>query len=158
KKDMLLPLLDSLLEQQGFTITKDPVGFYRVLPRDQVPVYFPPDQVLATTKVISTPTVRPSALSATLTQQVAGAKMAFLDDLSIIVVTASPRQIEAVSELVAHILEAKSNQRLERFPVKNISAQVARDRVIDLISRAPGAQTGAEGGAAQPMGSLNSLS
>lgn len=136
KKSELLPLLDSLLESQGFMITRDDTGFYKVLPREGTP--FNMGGELATTAVIATPGIRPSSLQQAMNDQFAIAgvpltRVSYMDDLGVIVVTETPRRIKAITELVDRVLARSMEQRFIRFDLQHVAASVMRARVIELL-------------------------
>jgi len=139
RKDDLIPLLDSLLEPQGFTITRDRFGFYSVHTLGAVSVNFSGEQ--ATTRVFSTPNIRPSALKAAIEGQLgvapAGAggqrQTAYIDDLGIIIITDTPRRVFAAGELIERILDSYSQSAFTRLELKYIAANVARERALQLV-------------------------
>ena len=146
KREGLLPLLDSLLDQHGFTIVRDPAGFYVIQPNTSVKIG--PGGEQSTTKLIATPGIRPSALREMITGQLgqgdgAAQRVAFLDDLGVIVVTDAPRRIAALQSLVGELAERLANQQLMRFEVNHLAASVARERIIKLV--------GGGSGGASPM-------
>lgn len=144
-KGELLDLLSYMLEQNNFALVSDRPGFYRIVASDAVaPALGGP---LATTRIIPTGPVRPSALSEVfLTQLGMGTAMqgggrpgtgrvAFMDDLGVIVVTDTPSRVRLAEELVQRLLERRQEQRLLRFDLDHVAATVARERVIDLVGR-----------------------
>lgn len=152
KRSELLPLLDSLLEQYGFTVTRDATGFYRVVASGQVPLS--PGGDRATTRLIATPGLRPSGLELMIRSQLGtegATRLSFLDDLGVIVVTDTPRRIGALERLIGEVLSRRSELRLLRFELEHIAAPVARQRVIELLGQAtasaafPGQPGGAPG-------------
>jgi type II secretory pathway component GspD/PulD (secretin) len=170
KKSELLGLLDALLEQHGFTIIPDSqTGFYKVIPIDGVQVVFDPE--LSTTRIIPTPTVRPSALADLIAQHVGGglsapgvpgqpqggarSRINFLDDLGVIVVTDSPRRISTIEQLVNVVLARAAEQQFIRFDLEHLAASTARTRILELVGRSssqsvfpPGSPQAAQGLAA----------
>jgi type II secretory pathway component GspD/PulD (secretin) len=163
KKTELLTLLDALLEQYNFTITLDPqTGFYKVLQLDSITVTFDGDR--PTTRIIATPTVRPSALAEPLNQHIgtvaaaagqggaARSRISFLDDLGVIVVTDSPRRIELMQQFI-NVLSARfAEQQHIRFDLEHISASTARARVLELVGRSsPTALLPGAGAPGQPL-------
>lgn len=138
RKDELLGLLDALLEQHGFAITLDPTGFYLIRERASLPST--PSGLLATTKIIETPNVRPSALQAPI-QQILGTapqggagsgSTSFIDELGVIVVTDTPRNIARVEEIVKKLLARRDQMKLYRIPLEYVAAPVARERALAL--------------------------
>lgn len=157
-RDELLPLVDSLLEQQGFTIVRDAAtGWYKVVKSDSVP--FNPEGELPTTRLIATPGLRPSSLSETIDKQLGVAntatRISYLDELGVILITDSPRRIDTLARLVETVLERAGEQQFTRIEVTHIAATVARQRVLDILGQSspngsnPFAQPGA---VQQPQG------
>ncbi len=140
RKD-LLSLLDAMLEQHGFTILRDEEGFYQVRSLDQVSL-----DVGGATRIIPTGGIKPTSLESMVRAHLSGPdrpvnKLSFIDDLGVIVLTDSPRRTREVEALVAAVIAKRAEQRFLRFEVENISAAVARMRVIDLLG-APSAGAG----------------
>lgn len=146
KRENLLGLLDALLEQHGFAITLDPSGFYVIRERSALPLT---TGDLATTKIIDTPNVRPSALQRPI-QQVLGTpgegtgagSVSFIDELGVIVVTDSPRNIARVEDIVETILERKNQMQLFRIDLEYVAAPVARERALALAGAVAADPTG----------------
>lgn len=141
-RDELLELLSFALEQNNFTLMSDRTGFYRIVEGGTVePGVSGP---LATTRVIPTGPIRPSSLQDLIRTQLnlpqqAGAsaigRVAFMDDLGVIVITDTPRRSRAVAELVESVLARRKEQSFIRYPLQHVAASVARDRVVDLLGR-----------------------
>lgn len=133
----LLALLNSLLEQQGFTITMDRLGWYRVTKTTEVPIVS--SGPLATTRLIRTPNMRPSALESAvnaLLGTAAGApqnRIAYLDDLGVILMTDSPERVRSIQELVDSLVAERDEQRFVRLELVHIAAPMARQRAIELF-------------------------
>ncbi|MBX3382885.1 MAG: hypothetical protein KF864_05190 [Phycisphaeraceae bacterium] len=161
RKDELLNLVDALLNQQGWTITQDRTGWYTVVQEDKVPVNFRGDR--ATTRVFSTPNIRPSAIQTALTSQlgagggvggqpgmggVGGPKLQFIDELGIIIATASARQLDTIHELIGKIMGEYARAKFIRIDLQNVAAPAAKERVLSLIGQGGrvGGMGGAEGG------------
>jgi type II secretory pathway component GspD/PulD (secretin) len=158
-KERFLPLVNALLEQQGFTITHDTLtGFYLVHPINEVAVGISGDA--PSTRVIPTPNVRPSALKPAIEAQFgtsgAGGGMpggapaggvttgsgalgqaAYIDELGVIVLTGSPRRLEAVESLVKLLLDEYARAKFIRLELKYVAASIARERALQLIGQAP---------------------
>jgi type II secretory pathway component GspD/PulD (secretin) len=163
KKSEFLELVDALLEQQGYTILNGAAGFYNVVPIADVALDFGGER--PATKVIATPNLKPSALTAAIASQLGaqGALVAggitYLDDLGVIVVTGTQRKLHVVDSLVKQILAEYGKQEYLRIELTHIAAPVARQRALDLIG-APGARaTAAIAGVGQgaPSTSLDNL-
>lgn len=161
-RSQLLPLLELLLEQSGYAITLDSsAGIYVIQRSPQLPRVF--DGELATTKVLEVPNIKPSALSASIQQLLAssgsgaggtargagaagsGTSVNFVDELGLVVVSGSPRQIERVERWIEQIRERFNELTLTPIDLRYISAPVARDRILALV----GSSGGAGGGAAR---------
>jgi type II secretory pathway component GspD/PulD (secretin) len=139
KRD-LLPLLDARLEELGYTITLDSMGFYTIIKSDKVPLGGP-----ETTKFISTPGVRPSSLRTTIStqlgistqpggQQVGGVRISYEDELGVIIMTDSPRRIAAVESLVEAFIEQRASLVTRTIPLTHISAPQAKQRAEQLLA------------------------
>ncbi|MGH7244679.1 MAG: secretin N-terminal domain-containing protein [Phycisphaerales bacterium] len=158
-RDRFLPLVNALLEQQGFTITHDSLtGFYLVHPINEVAVGIGGDA--PSTRVIPTPNVRPSALKPAIEAQFGGAgaggampggapsggvttgsgalgQAAYIDELGVIVLTGSPRRLEAVESLVRLLLDEYARAKFIRLELKYVAASIARERALQLIGQSP---------------------
>lgn len=161
-RDRFLPLVRALLEQQGFTITHDTeTGFYLVHSLTEMPVDL--SGAAPTTRVIPTPNVRPSALKAAVDAQFGGGAAgggggpmnpgnnpggssgmatggaigtaAYIDELGVIVVTASPRRLDAIESLVKRLLLEYGRSEFIRFELKYVAASIARERALQLIGQ-----------------------
>ncbi len=140
-KSELLGLLAALLEQQKHAIFLDQSGFYRITANNEVAIGGFTGE-LATTRIIATPTLKPSSLTDAVGKlmgdpQLGGmvAKVAFIDDLGVIVITDTPRRVKALEDFIARILEQKRQQTFQRFKLDHISAITARQRAIELIGQ-----------------------
>lgn len=146
-KSRLLPLLDALLDQHGWTITLDPTGFYIVQQRSEVPVNF--EGELPTTRIIPTPNVRPSALRSAISAQFGTAMpgvpdqpgssatkgIAYVDELGVIVATDSPRRLAAIETLVQRLMGEYLKSSFSRLELEYVAAPVARDRALALVGQ-----------------------
>jgi len=158
-RERFLPLVNALLEQQGFTITHDTLtGFYLVHPINEVAVGISGDA--PSTRVIPTPNVRPSALKPAIEAQFGSSgggggmpggapaggvstgsgalgQAAYIDELGVIVLTGSPRRLEAVESLVRLLLDEYARAKFIRLELKYVAASIARERALQLIGQAP---------------------
>jgi type II secretory pathway component GspD/PulD (secretin) len=158
-KQRFLRLITALLEQQNFTITKEEdTGFYLVHPLNEVGVGVGGDH--ATTRVIPTPNVRPSALKSAIEAQFGGGgggggpimnpgnpgggiatgsgalgQTAYIDELGVIVMTGSSRKLDAVESMVKLLLDEFNKAKFHRFDLKFVAASVARERALQLIGQ-----------------------
>jgi hypothetical protein len=152
KKSELTALIDSLLGQSGWTITQDPqTGWYLVMQEGSVPLNFRGE--IATTRVFSTPNVRPSALLQAVTAQLGGGggggvpgqpmagggggKLQAFDELGIIIATDSTRKLAQIDELITRIIEEYNKAKFIRVDLQHIAAATARDRLLQLLGDAP---------------------
>lgn len=154
--DELLDLLSLLVEQQGFALTQEREGWYVIRPTSEVSLNLREGE-FTTTRVFMTPLVRPSALRTAVDAALAGrpgagtaaARIAYVDELGIIIATESPRSLRAIESVIDVILREQARQELHRFEIMHISADLARTKIIELNS-APAA--GGAQRAAQPTG------
>ncbi len=154
-KSRLMALLDSLLEQQGYTITYDPLSqFYTVHPSSEVPIKLDAEGgESATTRVFATPNVRPSALKSAIDAQMggggliqpgqpqqpgAGRQYAYIDELGVIVATDSTRKLAQVESLIQRLLAEHAKARFIRMELTYVAAPTARDRALQLVGQSTG--------------------
>ncbi len=131
--DQYLLLVNSFLEQNGFSLVPGVIdGFYQVRPKTTVPSTVSGE--LPTTLVIRTPNTKPSVLQQAITSQVTsgGSRIAALDELGVLIVTASPGDAMEVKRLVDRILSERDDQRLIPFDLVHLSAVAAKDQVLRL--------------------------
>ncbi|MBX3315670.1 MAG: hypothetical protein KF902_02265 [Phycisphaeraceae bacterium] len=144
-KDDLLGLVNSLLEQHGFGMTRTPSGFYNVLRIENLPSTLADSAgTLATTRIIPTPNIVPSILKDTIeaamrgrgtTGSGGGVRVTYLDDLGVIVATDTPGNIRAIENLVAEIARERAKVAFTRLELRHLSAPVARERAIALVGQ-----------------------
>jgi type II secretory pathway component GspD/PulD (secretin) len=146
KKTELLPLIDSLLGQSGWTITQDSrTGWYLVVQESAVPMNFA-GQII-TTRVFSTPNIRPSSVMQIIQTQLGsggnagqpaqgGGKMQAFDDLGIIMVTDSSRKLAMIEEMLNTVLAEFAKAKFVRVELTHLSAPAAKDRVLQLLQQA----------------------
>lgn len=155
-RDELLTLLSMLLEQRGFAVTADRPGWYVIKQVGNLPVVFG-EGPLSTTRVIPTPMIRPSSLQDAVskalgvTEGTAG-RVAYLDELGVMIVTNTPRNIQAVEDLVRAVTQERDRLVLHRFELMNLSADIAREKVLSLLA---GVQGGQLRSPTQPLGEGN---
>jgi type II secretory pathway component GspD/PulD (secretin) len=140
-KAELLDLLDSLLEQHGWSIVQDRFGIYNVQPAGDVKVNLTGDK--PTTRVISTPNVRPSSLRPAIDTQLGvlpgqpgqpgGAKHTYIDELGVIIVTDTPRRLALLEQFIGLVLSEQAKAQFIRLPLTHVSAAVARERALQLV-------------------------
>lgn len=137
----LLRLLQSLLEDQGFALVyDDELKIYKIVQAANIQMGLDGEQ--ATTRVIQTPMLRPSALQATIQAMLQGAqggnaavRMSPIDELGVLVVTATPSTADKIEQFVQRILKEFANYRLFNFPLTNVAADHAVQRVLTLNGR-----------------------
>lgn len=143
-KSDLLNLLDAILEQYGFAITLDASGIYTVQPEAETPVNFAGDR--ATSKIIDTGGLKPTGLENAI-RTVLGLDpaqggsikgVAFVDELGVIVMTGTPRDISRVEEVISNLQIRSAENRFSRIELEHIAAPAARDRVIQLVGGSTG--------------------
>lgn len=149
-RGQLLALLNSLLEQQNYTIAPEAQGWYVVRSAAEVRARPLAGGELATTRLIRTPNLKPSSLQAAIETQLGarvgggqaqapggavatGLRIAYLDDLGVIVMTDTPSRVKVVVELVEAIVKEQMALNWVRFDLKYLAAPVARDRAIELV-------------------------
>ena len=143
----LLPLLDAMLEQNDFSITYDSESeFYQIQPKANIPVSFEGDGELASTKLIEIPNIKPSSLSDAINQILGNASggqggnaqgVTFIDELGLIIITNTSRQIARVEQPIERILARTDELVLTPIELQFISAPTARERLIALAGGAP---------------------
>ncbi len=168
-KSQLLTIVNALLEQRGFAITYDELTtFYRVGPKGTVGASL--GGGLATTRIIHTPNIKPSQIASTVSAIIgdAGVKATYLDDLSTIIITASPRLADTYESLIRRVIEELGNMKLMRIDVRYVDAATAIKQIVELDSGqqqqsgpvVPGAQPVIGGGqvGTTPSGTHSNLS
>ncbi len=136
----LLKLLARLLEDHDLVFNKDPLGFYTIKAAGKVPIVFAGEGVdLATTRIIPTPMVRPSVMQQAVQQALGGqggvpqgVRITPVDDIGVLIVTASPGVISTVEQIVSNINEKLADQKLHRFQLQHVSADFALNRILIL--------------------------
>lgn len=160
-KEKLLPLLAAIVEDKGFALVEDPLLGYFVKQVQNIPVAFD-SEVLATTRIIRTPLVRPSAVQSSLSpllgQMANLLRFSPLDELGVLIVTGAPRAVEAVERYVDSLLDELSGQRLHAYTLTNVEAGYARSRVLTLNGQLGAVPAAAPApGAAAVAGGLSNL-
>ncbi len=149
KKSELLNLLDALLEQHGWTITlDDTINWYTVRKVSDIPVNF--DGGIVTTRIFSTPNLRPSAVQQAIAGQLGGGggggqpgmpgaggtgKLQPIDELGIIIVTDTPRKLVVIGDLISKILQEWGRAQFIRLELTHVAAPTARDRILQLLGQ-----------------------
>jgi len=161
-REELLPLLETLLAQQGYGLTRTDQGWLMVVPIDRLPVTLDGD--LATTRIIPTPLVRPSALQQAINTMLGGGesaqrRIAYLDELGVIISTAPPRLNDSLTRIVDRLLAEQAGIRLRQFDLTHVAAEEARRRLLELVGqeRQQGGGANQQGGGASAGQSLANL-
>ncbi len=156
----LLDFLSLLVEQQGFALTREREGWYVIRPAGQVPFNLGAGD-LATTRIIPTPLLRPSALKVAVDAALssrgggdasASNRIAYLDELGIIIITDTPRGLRSVEEIVKAVIGEARAQTFHRIDVVHINADLARSKVIELNGASSTSNRSAQRGNNQPIG------
>lgn len=179
EKDRLLPLLSTLLEDRGFVLTRAGDEFYRVGRNAGVDLR---GGELATTRIIATPNLRPSALVSVVQSVFTGSGNAAaggagragggltispIDELSLLIATGGAAQLNRLEDFLERLDEESDRKTLHMLPVQNVSAGFARSRMVELHGRIStgggvGVTAGARPAAPRPAaaggGSLSNLS
>jgi len=163
RRDELLPLLQTLLAQHGFGLTETDEGWLMVAPANQLPVTLDGD--LATTRVFPTPLVKPTALQPAINTMLGGEgqgqgrRIAYVDELGVIISTAPPRLNDSLSRIINRLLAEQAGIQLRRFELTHVAAEEARQRLLELVgqsqpggARPAGAPAGGQQGAAPGAG------
>ncbi|RMH14388.1 MAG: hypothetical protein D6695_01425 [Planctomycetota bacterium] len=155
-KSELLNLLDALLEQYDFSITQDTSGIYTVQPRANTPVNFAGER--ATSKIIDTAGLRPTglqtAIQAVLGQagapgQAGQQSIAYVDELGVIVMTGTARDIARVEALIEELRQRYLQSTFSRIELEHVAAPVARERLIQLVGAGTSSSVGPQVGRQQ---------
>lgn len=148
-KEKFLPFVDALLNQQGYTITYDPIAqFFLVQQANSVASELEGER--ATTRVITTPNVRPSSLQTALAAQLgggvpgqgAGRQLSYVDELGIIIATDTVRKLDQLEALVRRILDEYAKTSWIRIELDHVAAPVARERALQLVGQSTGTSRG----------------
>lgn len=151
-KDKLLEFLNFLLAQNGQALTRDATGIYIIKPVNEIEGR-PGTDPFATTQVVPTPGMKPSSLQQAIANVLGGAsaapaapgqpapagggggRIAYLDDLGIILITDTPRRIQIVNELVTTLAREQANVQFTRFALKHVAAPTAKQRILEQLGR-----------------------
>lgn len=143
----VIPFVTMLLERHNYTMIKNDLGIYEVLPKDQVPPVIGDDRS-NTTRVIATPGLKPSSMAQAITSVLGaggqvgaapGGGILPIDDLGVLIVTAAPHTTSLIEQLIQQILAEQQKIDIRKYPVVNIAAAAARDRVLELMGAGGGA-------------------
>ncbi|QOI99126.1 MAG: hypothetical protein HRU70_00920 [Phycisphaeraceae bacterium] len=189
-RDGLMPLIESMLEMYGYTITRDAkTGWYKV--HKIAGLAFELAGEASRTKLFETPGIKPSALKPTIDSVLGsggpsgptgqagrnvpqvmpqqpgmpggdgggvvsgtlsgGGRVAYNDELGLIVVTNTERELERFEMLLRALLERHAEIDVHTIPLTYIAPSVARQRILELFGQAApaaGGQAGGRGGMA----------
>lgn len=169
--EQLLGFLEMLLEQNGMSLRKTGVGnIYSIEPINQGTASPISSDPFATTQIIATPGLRPSALQGAINAVLSksggaampgnpnpggqpgggSAQIAYLDDLGIMLVTDTPRKIRIITSVVDQLVAEQIKMEWTRFDVKYLSAAGARSRIIEVLNRQQGSTSGQQNVQPQP--------
>ena len=162
-RSKLFQFLQLILEPSQFVLTYEPeLDTYNIRAATDVPLNFAGE--LATTIIIPTPMVTPSALQGAIDSAIGGAQTArvsYIDELGLIISTGSPRANSQLRLIVDQLLVNLKAQSLNFFTLENVAAAEVRDRLLSLVG---GGQTGPRApraagapGAAASIGALSNL-
>lgn len=156
-KSRLIDLLDAMLDQYNFTVTFEPAtGFYIVQPSGEVKPVF--GDVLATTKIIETPNIKPSLLvspllatlngptSAGSANQGASTAIQAVDELGVLIINARSRDIARIEAMAEQLIAINNQQEYIRFELDHLAAPTALDRLIGLTGGSSGSGVTFSGG------------
>ncbi|MCA9283242.1 MAG: hypothetical protein KDA30_14510, partial [Phycisphaerales bacterium] len=148
RADQLLALLSALVEERGYALTADPMGWYSILPAQQGVQVNLTEDGLATTRVIPTPLVRPSQLVNTIQTsfQQQPIRIAPVDDIGALIVTAPARTMLQVEAMVERIVKEMRQMKLRRLQLNYVSADYALTRILEINGRLSGGFGGLGGG------------
>ncbi len=148
-KSRLIDLLDAMLDQYNFTVTFEPAtGFYIVQPTGDVKPVF--GNVLATTKIIETPNIKPSLLVGPLQATLSGPNatgganqqgtnaIQAVDELGVLIINARSRDIARIESMVEKIIQRDQEQEYIRFELDHLAAPTALNRVVGLVGGSSG--------------------
>lgn len=151
-KSRLIGLLDAMLDQYNFTVTYEPAtGFYIVQPTTEVKPVF--GDVLATTKIIETPNIKPSLLVQPLLSTLNGTSatgggataqssaIQAIDELGVLIINARSRDIARIESMVERLIERDQQQQYIRFELNHLAAPTALNRVVGLVGGSSGGTT-----------------
>lgn len=173
RRDKLLEFLGFALDQEGYGITLDEeINVYVIKQTGELPRNFTGD--LATTRVLRVPNLLPSSLEDSINSVlgVSGgsgggggstggrgtARVAFVDELGLVVITGSSRQIELVENYIGQLRERYSELKLYPIELNVLAASEARDRILSLVGGSARSGGGGGGNAqAQGGGSAGSI-
>ncbi|MEO1007901.1 MAG: secretin N-terminal domain-containing protein [Planctomycetota bacterium] len=134
-RNEFLGVINSFLEQNNFALVPGALeDFYEVRPTGNMPVTT--GDSLPTTLIIRTPNSKPSIMQQAISAQVAATsgqiRLSALDELGVLIVTATPGKVVEVRRLVESILSERSEQGLIPFDLRFVSAPAARERVLQF--------------------------
>lgn len=138
RRSEMLTLLNDLLEQKDFMLYQESSGWYQIVPATvgEIPTSD------STTRMISTPNMKPSSLRPAVeallpASRAQSTRVVYLDDLGLIMITDTPRTVEAVERVIGQIRDQLDKQEWFRIELNNIAAPAALDRAIEMVGGTP---------------------
>lgn len=166
-RSKLFQFLQLILEPNQFVVTYEPeLDTYNIRASGDVPLNL--NGELATTIIIPTPMINPSALQGAIDSALGNAgaaRVSYINELGLIISTGSPRANRQLKLIVEQLLDNLKEQSFNVFKLDHIAAAEVRDRLLSLVGggggqtnpRAPRA-AGAQGAAAPATASIGALS
>ncbi len=159
RDDQLLNLLEMLMEPYGYTLTRErDEGWYVVRPIDGLQLDLGDE--FGSTQVFPTPLIRPtamkSAIEAVMPGDLSRMKIAYVDELGVIISTAPPRLNKSLELVVELLLDGQKGQRLHRFDLQHVAAGEARDRILTLTGQGESASAAQRAPGQQPQAATGS--
>jgi type II secretory pathway component GspD/PulD (secretin) len=160
EREDLLPMFESILSMYGYAVTQTREGVYVVTQGARLPVQF--EGELPSTRIFATPLIKPSALqtainSALSQEQTAAARLAAIDDLGILISTASGPINRTIEAIIQSILERREGWTFHQIELTFVAAAQARQRLLELagqISAQTPGQPGQAGATPRAAGAL----
>lgn len=151
QRDELLPIFESILAMYGYALVQNPQGLYIVTQGSQLPVQF--DGELPSTRIFSTPLIKPSALQQAITnalnqEQSAAARISSIDDLGVLISTAPGPINRTIEAIIQQLVSSRDGWTFHRIDLTHMAATQAQQRLVELAGQV--AQTTPAGGQQQP--------
>ncbi len=134
--DELLPLLARLVEERGYAMSYDRLGFYsiRTMGQSQVDV---PGGKIPSSVIIKTPLIIPSLLVGPAnefigTNAAQNVRITPIDDLNLLVVAGPPTLVQTIEDYINEIVAIQQEQVYTRIDLEHVSSQHALEQVLYL--------------------------
>lgn len=145
-RERVLRFLTWLIEAKGSTLYQAEGGIYVIQQLTDVQSNLG-ESPFNTTQIIPTRGLKPTSLQSAIVmlgipaQQAGPGQMvgkgataiSYLDELGVIIVTATPRAIAQIVDLVDRLAEESANIRPIRFELRHVAASYAREQVLVLL-------------------------